>query len=96
MPSTQVSFLPPSETSLIRARAEAILWVKSAIAHHGITLQQLEQADCFKLAKADITTDKHAKYMDAAGHAWDGAGCTPEWLQRAINAGQTIEHFRVS
>ncbi|MGE8366520.1 H-NS family nucleoid-associated regulatory protein, partial [Cupriavidus sp.] len=27
---------------------------------------------------------------------WDGRGAMPDWLQRAVNAGQTVEHFRVS
>jgi len=35
-------------------------------------------------------------YMSADGQQWDGNGTLPDWLQRAVNAGQSIEHFRVS
>jgi DNA-binding protein H-NS len=34
------------------------------------------------------------KYSNAYGRSWDGTGSPPEWLQRALNAGQTLEHFR--
>lgn len=34
--------------------------------------------------------------MNAAGQVWDGTGTMPDWLQRAVNAGQSIEHFRVN
>jgi DNA-binding protein H-NS len=34
-------------------------------------------------------------YRNALGQSWDGTGERPEWLQRAVNAGQTIEFFRV-
>lgn len=96
MPSTPLSFALPSEASNIRARADAILWIKSAVARHGITVQQLERAGCFANVRSDDTADKFAKYKDAMGHIWDGAGCVPEWLQRAINAGQSMDHFRIA
>ncbi|WP_414437083.1 H-NS family nucleoid-associated regulatory protein [Cupriavidus necator] len=35
-------------------------------------------------------------FRDAAGHSWDGRGDLPEWLQRAVNAGQAVDNFRVS
>ena len=53
----------------------------------GITLEDLEAA-----LIADAATPK---YRDAFGHEWDGTGERPDWLTRAINAGQDIEHFRV-
>lgn len=34
-------------------------------------------------------------YRNAMGQSWDGTGERPEWLQRAVNAGQTIDFFRV-
>ena len=96
MPSTQVGLVSPSEVSTIRARAEAILWIRSAVARHGITLQQLELAGCFAPVKLEAMPKKSAKYMDATGHIWDGKGSVPEWLQRSINAGQSMEHFRIA
>jgi len=35
------------------------------------------------------------RFRDANGHAWNGVGDLPDWLQRVVNAGQSIEHFRV-
>ncbi|MBP0618951.1 H-NS family nucleoid-associated regulatory protein [Cupriavidus consociatus] len=34
-------------------------------------------------------------YRNALGQSWDGVGEYPDWLQRAVNAGQSIEFFRV-
>lgn len=34
-------------------------------------------------------------YRNALGQSWDGTGEYPDWLQRAVNAGQSIEFFRV-
>jgi DNA-binding protein H-NS len=81
--------------SPVWARAEAVLSIKSAIARHGITPQQPEFAGCFISAESEASPQQSARYMDAIGHVWDGPG-VPDWLQRAINSGQTIEHFRVS
>ncbi|RDK10422.1 H-NS family nucleoid-associated regulatory protein [Cupriavidus lacunae] len=35
-------------------------------------------------------------YRNALGQSWDGQGEYPDWLQRAVNAGQSIEFFRVN
>ncbi len=34
-------------------------------------------------------------YRNALGQCWDGTGEMPDWLQRAVNAGQTPEFYRV-
>jgi DNA-binding protein H-NS len=36
------------------------------------------------------------RYRSAAGDRWDGEGEMPEWLRRAISAGQSIDHFEVT
>jgi len=97
MPTRTVTIENHSDASFIRAKADAILWVKSAVARHGITLQQLEQAGCFASSgESGTKSAKSAKYIDASGHSWDGSGGVPEWLQRAINAGQSMDHFRIA
>jgi DNA-binding protein H-NS len=35
------------------------------------------------------------KYRDAFGNSWDGKGLVPEWVTKAKNAGQSVEHFAV-
>ncbi|SOE99675.1 H-NS histone family protein [Burkholderia sp. OK233] len=34
------------------------------------------------------------RYRDAYGNAWTGLGEMPQWLHRAVAAGQSIDHFR--
>lgn len=34
-------------------------------------------------------------YRNAMGQTWDGIGEYPDWLQRAVNAGQSIDFYRV-
>jgi DNA-binding protein H-NS len=34
-------------------------------------------------------------YRNALGQSWDGQGDYPDWLRRAVNAGQSIEFYRV-
>ena len=36
------------------------------------------------------------QYADAYGNSWDGAGPMPEWLLRAVRAGQTPDFFKRS
>nr|WP_315594231.1 H-NS family nucleoid-associated regulatory protein [uncultured Cupriavidus sp.] len=96
---TATSAMPFSESSAAtahRARADAILWARSAIARHGISFEQLEAAGCFIPKKSVEISKKTVRFKDAQGHTWNGAGVLPDWLQRAVNAGQSIEHFKIA
>jgi DNA-binding protein H-NS len=44
--------------------------------------------------EADRESEQAVSYRDAWGNTWNGSGDLPEWLQRAVAAGQSIEHFR--
>jgi DNA-binding protein H-NS len=35
-------------------------------------------------------------YRNAEGLTWDGQGEMPTWLRRAVNAGQSVEFFRIA
>lgn len=37
-----------------------------------------------------------ARYRSATGDTWNGEGEMPQWLQQALSAGQTVEHFEAS
>ncbi|MGT2512268.1 hypothetical protein [Cupriavidus basilensis] len=90
---------PPSEAQRLRDRASAILWVKSQMAKHRITMDSLIAAGCFTTqfcSSAGTQPSSSISYRDADGHTWNGEGNLPEWLQRAVNAGQTPEFFKVS
>jgi len=79
--------LPMPDTNEI-ARADAIGWVRIQMTQYGLTLSDLLAAGCFAPAAAP-------RYRNAEGQTWDGRGERPEWMQRAINAGQRPEFFRI-
>jgi DNA-binding protein H-NS len=45
-----------------------------------------------------ISADKQAErpilYRDAMGNTWDGYGDPPDWLRRAVAAGQQMDFYR--
>lgn len=86
----------PSDARILRDRAAAILWVKSQMAKHSVSFDDLSAADCFaRITNRGKDFEMPVRYKDAQGHVWEGVGPLPDWLQRAINAGQTAEHFKV-
>lgn len=82
----------PSPAAVLRRRAEAITRVRMQIAQYGLTHADLVAAGCFPSRKRAA---KKVRYRSAGGQTWDGEGDMPDWLQRAVNAGQSPEHFRV-
>ncbi len=69
-----------------QARERLVLWIRHRMDEYGISIEDLAAA---------ISADEAIpKYRDAYGNTWDGTGERPDWLTRAINAGQDIEHFR--
>lgn len=93
-----LTLAPPSDAHRLRERASAILWVKTQMAKHGITIDGLLAAGCFAAPRSSASTPPFLPvfYRDADGHTWNGEGNLPEWLQRAVNAGQSPEFFKVS
>ncbi|RDJ98148.1 H-NS family nucleoid-associated regulatory protein [Cupriavidus lacunae] len=90
------ALLQDSDTQLLRERAETIVWIKTQMARHGLHLADLQNAGCFSEGAPLANTATHAIcFRDAYGHAWNDHGKLPDWLQRAVNAGQSIEHFHV-
>lgn len=69
----------------------AILWIRMQMVRNGISFDDLVRTGCFE----DATKPPVVRYRSADGRAWDGEGELPDWLQRAVNAGQSVEHFRV-
>ncbi|MGF6753409.1 H-NS family nucleoid-associated regulatory protein [Paraburkholderia sp. GAS334] len=71
------------------ARDRLIVWIRRRMDEYGITMADLAAA-----IEADAAAIKAPMYRDAYGNTWDGEGDRPEWLTRAIHAGQNIDHFR--
>jgi DNA-binding protein H-NS len=85
-------------------RERIILYIKRRMKEYGVTAEHLvpppdEQAETAaaipKTASTQpVPTPGHIQYADAAGNSWDGAGPMPEWLQRAVHAGQSVDFFK--
>jgi len=60
---------------------------------HGLSFDDLVAAGCFSLPSQRAPAV--VRYRNAQGQTWDGEGEVPDWLKRAMNAGQSPEHFRV-
>lgn len=85
----------------INERAAAIRWIQNEMADYGLTMEELAAAGCFDPpppppppAPAPAPPPVVC-YRNAAGQSWDGQGDMPDWLRRAVNAGQSVEFFRV-
>ncbi len=94
-PSPCCMTLPPDlNTQRLRERADTIVWIKTQMAKFGLHLVDLQKAGCFVEQPAPSLPGP-VRFRDAQGHAWDGHGDLPDWLERAVNAGQTIAHFQI-
>ncbi|MCO5396669.1 H-NS histone family protein [Ralstonia sp. 21MJYT02-11] len=84
---------------MLRQRAEAVVWIRTQMAQYGLTVADLIAAGCFAQAEGERERElprlAKARYGSASGQTWDGIGEMPDWLRRAVNAGQSIEHFRL-
>jgi DNA-binding protein H-NS len=71
------------------ARDRLIRWLRRRMEEYGITDEALAQA-----VLADAQAEREVLYRDAYGNTWDGQGDLPDWLRRAVAAGQQVDHFR--
>lgn len=75
-------------------RAEAIRWIQAQMADYGLTMEELKAAGCFD-PPPPPPPPAPVCYRNAEGLTWDGQGEMPSWLKRAVNAGQSVEFYRV-
>jgi DNA-binding protein H-NS len=71
------------------ARERLIAWIRRRMDDYGITLEALADS-----LEADANAVRAVMYRDAYGNTWDGYGDKPDWLARAIYAGQNLDFFR--
>ena len=72
--------------------------IKVAIAHYGLTAEQLGFGARTNSTKRKARVGKAAlprsvKYSDGQGNSWSGIGKRPYWLRDALAAGRTLEEF---
>jgi DNA-binding protein H-NS len=70
------------------ARERLILWLRRRMQECNITMEALQHA-----LQQDIEEVRKIRYRDAWGNTWTGEGEHPEWLRRAVAAGQSVDHF---
>ncbi len=61
------------------------------MARHVLSLADLQAAGCFAVVAPPPGPAR--TYRNAEGQKPDGQGEMPTWLQGAVNAGQSAEHF---
>ncbi|WNC92791.1 H-NS family nucleoid-associated regulatory protein [Paraburkholderia sp. FT54] len=71
------------------ARERLIAWIRRRMDEYGISIEALAES-----IETDAAATRAVMYRDAYGNTWDGHGDKPDWLARAIYAGQNIDHFR--
>lgn len=73
--------------------------IKVAIAHYGLTAEQLGfgggSTPVRKPKNQSKAASTSAKYSDGKGNEWAGRGPRPHWLRDAIAAGRTLDEFSV-
>jgi len=94
-----------------REKADVVGRIKEAIAHYGITVDELfggapVRATRKRAAAAAATTKARkpaarkpggaAKYTDGAGRTWTGVGKRPTWFKDALAAGKAAEDLLIS
>lgn len=71
--------------------------IKVAIAHYGLTADQLGFGTGRKsknaLAKKSGSTSTNAKYSDGPGRTWSGRGPRPGWLRETLANGRSLQDF---
>lgn len=90
-----------------REKAEVVARIREAIAHYGISADELfgdsparktrrrvaAQAGARKAAKGRPAGN--AKYTDGAGRTWSGVGKRPNWFKEALAAGKQAEDLLI-
>ena len=73
--------------------------IKVAIAHYGLTAEQLglgtSRADKGRPQGKRGSSSSSAKYADGAGGSWSGRGPRPRWLREAIASGKSLQDFAI-
>lgn len=79
-------------------RAGVIAQIKSLLAEHGLTAEDLGQNPGAAKQKKGSNAGKSVapKYKDeATGQTWSGRGLKPKWVQAAIANGKTLDELKI-
>lgn len=76
--------------------AGVVARIKEAIAHYGLTAEQLGYGTTAPKTKGKaqrVSGTSATAYSDGLGNSWGGRGPRPQWLKAALAAGRTLEEF---
>lgn len=75
--------------------------IKVAIAHYGLTADQLGFSNKPPSPQARVANQgkqnaRAAQFADSNGNEWSGRGPRPRWLRDALSAGRSLEDFKIT
>lgn len=79
--------------------AGVVARIKEAIAHYGLTAEQLGYGATRRATKAKaqkVGSADAPAYSDGLGNTWGGRGPRPQWLKAAIAGGKSLQDFASS
>lgn len=80
----------------VREVSGVVARIKEAIAHYGLTQEQLGYGAAPGGQKAKgrkAPAASGAAYSDGLGNTWGGRGPRPQWLKAALSEGRALEEF---
>jgi DNA-binding protein H-NS len=97
----QIEKLQQQATALRQKEVQGVIGrIKEAIAHYGLTVDDLfgTRAAAPKAAKKHAGNGKKTsvpKYRDEAGNTWTGRGKRPNWFLQALATGKTPQDLLI-
>ncbi len=97
----QIEKLQREADALLAKEVQGVISrIKEAIAHYGLTAEQLgfvlPARPPHNDEKAPPARSRAGKYADGSGRSWSGRGKRPSWLRDALAAGKKLEDFLVA
>jgi len=92
----QIEALQRQADKLLQEEIKGVVGrIKEAIAHYGLTSEQLGFGGTAarKAQSGKTVGTQSAKYSDGLGNSWSGRGPRPRWLRDALAAGRSLEEF---
>ncbi|MCP3711324.1 H-NS histone family protein [Paraburkholderia sp. CNPSo 3274] len=73
-----------------RKRESIVAYLRRRMAEY-----EIKPEDIATSIAADQERLRAVRFRDASGNTWDGKGAPPQWVVKAISAGQSLEHFAI-
>ncbi|RYG57659.1 MAG: H-NS histone family protein [Alphaproteobacteria bacterium] len=97
--STILSQIERLQKEAASMQSEVIARMKKEIAEFRITPDQLFDGADFSATGTRVKSKakgREPKYADGSGNTWGGMGKRPDWLRQALQAGKSLEDFKIA